>query len=235
MQSNSDEHIIDDLLKVRWDQSYNLKKSSNLWGDAPVPFVLEATKLFKSGGGSKFIDIPCGDGRNTLNLAQSLPFVIGADTSMRGLQITKSRLFSHQINNCLLMDGDIFNNKFLDEQFDGVLCWDLLGHLQNITLAVTELLRICKPGGQLIGSLFSIGDSTRGKEMDSIGNEEYIYNDKFYFKFYDESGVVSLLKNFNVELISLELVSWKEDSHEGYREYPHEHQSWAFVVKKAGG
>lgn len=232
MESNSEEHIVDDLLKVRWDQSYDLKKATNLWGDDPVPFVLEAVKLFNSSGGSKFIDIPCGDGRNTLKLAQSLPFVIGADTSARGLKITKSRLAAHQIDNCLLMEGDIFSNKFLDEQFDGVLCWDLLGHLQNIRLAISELLRICKPGGQFIGSLFSMGDSTRGREMTPIGNEEYVYNKKFYFRFYNEQEVISLLKNFNVELLSLELVSWEEEAHEGYREYHHAHESWAFVVRK---
>ncbi|MCD9186461.1 MAG: class I SAM-dependent methyltransferase [Pyrinomonadaceae bacterium] len=232
MQSDSNEHIIDDLLKVKWDQSYNLKEANNLWGDEPVPFIAEAIALFKSEGGSKFIDIPCGDGRNLLNLAKSLPFVIGSDTSMLGLQIAKNRLLSYQTDNCLLMEGDVFNNKFLEAQFDGVLCWDLLGHLNNVNLAITELLRICKPGGQLIGSLFSIGDSTRGKEMDPIGNEEYIYSDKFYFKFYDEEGVINLLKNYNAELVSLKLVSWKESPHEGYREYPHEHESWVFVLKK---
>jgi len=233
MQPNSDEYIIDELLKERWDKSYDLKKSPNLWGNQ-VPFIEKAVEAFKAGGGDKFIDIPCGDGRNTLKLAQTLPFVIGADTSRRALQIIQKVFISNKIDNCLLMEVDVFNDKFLDEQFDGVLCWDLLGHLNNVRLAIFELLRICKPGGQLIGSLFSMGDSTRGREMSAIGNEEYVYKDKFYFKFYDEQGVRELLKTFNVEVLSLELVSWKEDPHEGYREYEHIHESWAFIVKKNG-
>lgn len=225
---------IDRMSKAKWDHSYDLTKAANLWGDAPVPFVREAVETFKKSGGSKFIDLPCGDGRNTLLLAKALPFVIGADSSSHALQITQRVLTENRIENCVLMERDVFNTSFFAEQFDGALCWDLLGHLRHASLAIEELLKICKPGCHVIGSLFSTGDPTRGRDMYQIGEDEYIYTDKFYFKFYDEKTAIDLLKQFDVSIDFLKKVTWKESAHEGYREYPHEHESWAFVITKLG-
>jgi hypothetical protein len=77
-----------------------------------------------------------------------------------------------------------------------------------------------------------MGDSTRGINMVAIGEEEYLFDKKFYFRYYDKGSVLSLLKRFKTNTISLETTSWKEPPHEGYREYPHEHESWAFVIEK---
>jgi SAM-dependent methyltransferase len=233
MPSNLDsQYCGDDLSIATWDKSYDLQRARNLWGEGPVPYIERAIETFEKHGGTRFLDMPCGDGRNTVALARKLPYIVGADTSMHALQIAGRALASHQIRNCILMVSDVFNAKFLDDQFDGVLCWDLLGHLKNVSLAIGELLRICRPGGHIIGSLFSRGDPTRGRDMFPIGNEEYIYTDRFYFKFYGEQDVLSLLGGFDAGLVSLELVSWAEPPHEGYREYSHEHESWAFTIEK---
>jgi hypothetical protein len=123
----------------------------------------------------------------------------------------------------------------LNEQFEGIFCCDLLGHLKRASLAISELIRICRRGGYIVGNLFAIGDSTRGIDMRIVGKEEYVYKDKFYFKFYDRQGVVDLLQSFNIEIVSLKLIRWTEPPHKGYREYAHQHQSWVFAMRKLGG
>jgi ubiquinone/menaquinone biosynthesis C-methylase UbiE len=222
----------DESAKAEWDQSYNLAASPNLWGAQPVPFIAKAVEAFKANGAQTAIDIPCGDGRNTVPLVQNLPFVIAADVSLNALQITSKLLDFYHVTNSIVLESDVFATKFIDSQFDAVFCWDLLGHLQNPHLAVNELLRICKLGGLIIGSVFSLGDSTRGKDMIATGQEEYLYADKFYFKFYGEEQVRALLGAVRADMLSLELVTWEEPPHEGYREYAHEHQSWAFTLRK---
>lgn len=230
MGTNSNDS--DELAKAIWNESYDLSASPNLWGADPIPFISKAIEIFKANRISCIIDIPCGDGRNTIPLTRDIPFVIAADASPNALQIAAKSLAYYHFDNFVLLESDVFETKFLDSQFDGVFCWDLLGHLKDPRLAIDELLRICKPGRPIIGSVFSLGDSTRGKDMIAIGDEEYLYANKFYFKFYGEEQVGVLLQSVKAEIVSLELVTWDEPPHEGYREYPHEHQSWAFTIKK---
>lgn len=215
-----------------WNDSYKLKKSDNLWGDDYVPFINDAINQFKRESGQYYLDLPCGDGRNLLPMCKHLPNVIGADTSKNSLTLSSERLISNNIKNSILLNTDIFQTCFVNNQFDGIFCWDVLGHLTNVEDALTELLRILKPKKKLVGSLFSHSDSTKGINMQNISQNEYIYENKFYFKFYDEDSVKSLLGKFNIKIINLQEVKWTEDPHEGYREYTHNHYSWAFIIEK---
>lgn len=222
----------DHVAQAAWDNSYDLHETSSLWGGQPVPAVKRAAEIFNLSDGW-VLDLPCGDGRNTFPLAQKIPHVVAADSSPNALKLASKFLASQGIKNCLLVESDIFNLKFMDDQFDGVFCWDVLGHLQHVEPAIAELLRVCKPGGRVIGSVFALGDSTRGVEMRPLGGvEEYIYANTFYYKFYGESAVLDLLRKLDAPLVSLELVKWEEPPHEGFREYPHEHQSWMFTLQK---
>lgn len=223
---------LDEIGKTRWNDSYDLTRSINLWGDEAVPFVVRSADLFKINNLNKVIDFPCGDGRNLVQLAKRLPVVVGADSSTNAISISQKLVAGLGLGNCILVESDIFDSGFAADQFDGIFCWDVLGHLQNVREAINELLRICRPGGIIIGSLFAIGDSTRGDNMRSVGPEEYVYADKFFFKYYEKGDVIELLREFDVEVVSIELSIWMEPPHEGYREYEHEHQSWVFTIKK---
>jgi ubiquinone/menaquinone biosynthesis C-methylase UbiE len=232
VMSESMQQNLDVQSKSTWNQSYELHRAPNLWGEAAVPYVETVIKKLRDVGAQKVLDLPCGDGRNTLPLTRAFPCIVGADTSQNALSITQQVLAFHQVRNCVLMEADVYSLKFHDSQFDGVLCWDLLGHLQKASVAIEEMLRVCRPGGLVIGSLFDIGDSTRGVEMRAIGDEEYLYQERFYFKFYNRDQALALLQNFQAKVLSLDLTTWPEPPHEGYREYSHEHQSWVFTLQK---
>lgn len=223
---------LDNVAKAAWDNSYDLHDTSSLWGVKPVPVVERAAEIFNIGNGW-VLDLPCGDGRNTFPLAKKIPHVVAADSSPNALKLASKFLAPHGVKNCVFVESDIFNLKFIDDQFDGIFCWDVLGHLQNVELAIAELLRVCKPGGRVIGSVFALGDSTRGVDMHPLGGaEEYLYANTFYYKFYGERDVRDLLQRIGAPLMSLELMKWDEPPHEGFREYPHEHQSWMFTLQK---
>jgi ubiquinone/menaquinone biosynthesis C-methylase UbiE len=223
---------LDNTTKAGWDKSYDLRDTTSLWGIQPVPAAERAAETFSDGNGW-VLDLPCGDGRNTLPLTKNIGHVVAADSSRNALQIASKFLAANGVKNCVLVESDIFNLKFMDDQFDGIFCWDVLGHLQDVELALAELLRVCKPGGRLIGSVFALGDSTRGIDMLPLSDaEEYIYANTFYYKFYGEPEIQDLLQKVGAPVVSLELMKWDEPPHEGFREYPHEHQSWMFILEK---
>jgi ubiquinone/menaquinone biosynthesis C-methylase UbiE len=220
------------LAETHWNESYRLRKTDHLWGRDPVPFVTKASKIFRETNCQIIADLPCGDGRNTVILAKGLPFVMGLDASQNALQLAQERIESEDVRNCVFQRCDIFQTNFQNEQFDGIFCWDVLGHLKAVNGAMDEIIRICRKGGRIIGTLFATSDPNLGSEMIALGENEYLYRDKYYYHFYTRQRVEEFVKRFPVEVLSLQLEKWGEPAHEGFREYPHEHHSWVFILKK---
>lgn len=219
---------------INWNNSYLLEKENNLWGDMEVPILDRVTKAFLKNGGKRFVYLPCGDGRNLPTLSKHLPFLIGVDSSENALNISRKRIEFYGLDNIVLLKNDIFETSFIDNQIDGVFCWDLFGHLVKIDLALLQLKRILKDNGLLIGSFFTLNDSTRVEDDDMVKlkDEEYIYRNQFYFRYYTKIEVENLLIDAGFLVEFIEAFSWDEPPHEGYREYPHTHESWFFIAKK---
>lgn len=228
--------MLDEMTKRHWDRSYgDLTRSSNLWGGEPLPFLPTALETFRQDQAVTVLDLPCGDGRNTVPLAGALPFIVAADASPHALGITRNLLAAQGVGNVLVQQADVFATPFGEEQFDGIFCADVLGHLKESRQALVEMLRVCRRGRCVVGNFFALGDSTRGVDMVPLGpEEEYLYADKFYFKFYSRDDVLRLLSDLPATVVSVELATWVEPPHEGYRPYQHEHQSWVFVARKRG-
>jgi ubiquinone/menaquinone biosynthesis C-methylase UbiE len=216
-----------------WDASYRVKAAPALWCDGPVPFVKTAASTFRELGAFKTLELPCGDGKNTLYLAEHVGCLVAADSSPTALAIANRRLDGSGVRNCVLCAADVFATQFTDSQFDAVFCCDLLGHLERADMALKELMRICRPGGIVIGNVFGVGDSTRMAEgMVGLRNEEYVYRNKFYFRFYTEPELEALLLKWPSNVIEIARARWMEGPHEGYREYAHEHESLVFTLRK---
>jgi ubiquinone/menaquinone biosynthesis C-methylase UbiE len=216
---------------VEWDESYSISESLTLWGEPAVPYVLEIAPRLGALGGH-VLELPCGDGRNTIPLAGECGSVLAADSSGRALGLAAARLQGHAVSNVALLECNVFQTPFFDDQLAGILCWDLLGHLRRPQKALAELSRISRPGGLIVANVFALGDETRGDQMQSIGHEEYIYQERLYFHFYDEGEARSLASAVvGTTLVDLQLTRWTEPPHEGYREYKHEHESWVFTLE----
>lgn len=221
----------DEKSKGTWNKSYQLISSDILWSIEPVPYIAKALEKFQRERCRTIVDIPCGDGRNTAELSKGTSFVIGVDSAVNALRIADDILLKHGLDNYVLLEGDIFKLPFYDRQVEGVLCWDVLGHLRDPASALKELNRICRKGGIVIASFFAHGDSTKGVDMEGLGNEEYLFARKFFFKFYDSEQVIKLAESVGFSVEQVELSRWTEPPHEGYREYEHEHESWVAVLK----
>lgn len=231
----SAETDLDEAGITKWNSAYKIEHSSVLWSEPPVPYIAQSViPRFKEAQAQHIMDLPCGDGRHTIPLAQNFRTVIGCDSSENALRILAGRLRGHGISNCLLQREDIFSVSYCSEQLDAILCWDLIGHLQKSKEALTELLRILKPNGLLIVSIFAMEDSTRGKDMRPMGESarEFVYLDKFFFRFYNHEDARSLATILPVSSFNIDLTTWTEPPHEGYREYSHEHASHILILRK---
>ena len=110
--------------------------------------------------GNRILDIGCGEGRHTIRTCQEPGAIcIGADFGFDNLRTTKSKLEFHEklndlsCRNWALSAMDITDLPFKNNSFDVVICSEVLEHIPDDEKAVSELIRILKPGKILAVSI----------------------------------------------------------------------------------
>ncbi|MFC4160240.1 class I SAM-dependent methyltransferase [Chitinimonas lacunae] len=218
---------------ANWEQVYRSNLKPSLWGSTAVPFMRHIARRYCRPD-SQVLVLPCGEGRNTLPLLEYCDELVAADASPSALRIASARLGASQQRNWRTVLCEAGESGFAADQFDLTLCWDLLGHLRDPARVVSELLRVTRPGGLVIGSLISTECSTRGLDMDATDDGAFLYDGRYYFRFYDRAAAHALLVRSGAELLELDRVAWVDPPHDGYRPYPHLHVSWSFILRKPG-
>jgi SAM-dependent methyltransferase len=117
-----------------------LDRSGWLRGSEPIPTLLTAIAEARP---ELVLDAGCGDGalaalvtaRSVVCVDQSLAAVDAAQA--RGLEASQA---------------DVQNLPFEDDSFDVVMCNWMLYHVQDLDRGLSELARVCRPGGRLVGA-----------------------------------------------------------------------------------
>lgn len=108
----------------------------------------------------KVLDIGCGEGRHTLFTRFFTPadLVIGIDINCQDVQQARMKeddfgaSISVSKHSCYLA-GDALKLPFCDQQFDIIICSEVLEHIPNYTQVLCEIDRVLKPGGQFAVSV----------------------------------------------------------------------------------
>lgn len=220
-----------------WNDAYDtsqLGEYANLWGDPPVPYAETAARLFAAHDASVVLDLPCGDGRNLPPLATGAPILLAGDTSWNGMRIAEQVARKSGIRDrVVFLEVDAFATGLLEDSVDGIFCWDLLGHLTEPEGALRELFRITRPGGHIVANMWTMNDCQVSDPLiKEIAPKEYVDHFDFYCRFYDRADLDALLESVGMPATTVEVQSWWEPPHAGYRNYEHEHESLIFTIRK---
>jgi len=121
-----------------------------------ITINLDKIKLTK---GDRVCDIGCGSGRHIIAISRMSNLnVIGLDRSFSDLIKAKENMileekFDQIHSKWAIAGGDIRKLPFPDSYFDLVICSEVLEHINEKKLAINEIIRILKPGKQLIVSV----------------------------------------------------------------------------------
>ena len=110
--------------------------------------------------GSRILDIGCGTGRHIGGAFRLREVVaIGVDINFDDVIEAESRLKNqerlgeHGGGMCKVSVADIYHLPFRDNCFDLVICSEILEHLHDENTAVSEAVRVLKPGKHFVGSV----------------------------------------------------------------------------------
>jgi ubiquinone/menaquinone biosynthesis C-methylase UbiE len=105
------------------------------------------------------LDVGCGPGNITIDLARvvSLGRVTGIDLSPDVIEIARETQLESEVTNVNFDVGDVYGLTFSDNSFDVVYAHQVLQHLSNPVVALTEMRRVLRDDG-----LLAVRDSDYG-------------------------------------------------------------------------
>jgi len=96
--------------------------------------------------GGHILDVGSAAGLHTLMLIDLGFHAEGLEYSDEGIEIQNKKKIP-------VTQGDARNLPWADSSFDGVICMDVLEHIDDDDLALHEILRVLKPGGRFLISV----------------------------------------------------------------------------------
>ncbi len=152
--------------------------------------------------GDRILDIGCGEGRHTIKACQqSNTLCVGADYGFENLVTTKEKIKLHGNLNDLsckkfdLSCMDITNLPFCNDSFDIVICSEVLEHISNDKKAMSELVRILKPGKILAVSVPRFWP----EKICWLLSDEYFNANMGHIRIYKKSSLIDNIELFGVK------------------------------------
>ncbi len=124
----------------------------------PWEFVVDHLKHFTSG--QRILDAGCGNGRHAIACLEKGHEVVCSDISEGQLEMARKNCEKYiSSGNIEFVKADLLELPFDDNSFDGVMAIAVIHHLKTRperTKALQELTRVCKPGGKVLVSTWSM-------------------------------------------------------------------------------
>jgi ubiquinone/menaquinone biosynthesis C-methylase UbiE len=162
----------DDKISKEWDNA----------GESWANFVREGKDFFREEmnkpaffevmgdvKGISILDLACGEGYNARILANMGAKVVGADSSLKMIELARCREAIDGLGIDFYHSDAARLDKFLNEQFDLVTCFMALMDIESYGEAIFEAARVLKTKGRFIFSIphpcFEWGSCIDGEEF----------------------------------------------------------------------
>lgn len=99
--------------------------------------------------GKKILECGVGMGTDFTQWVRAGAEAHGIDLTEAGIGHTTSRLEAYGLRPASLLQGDVENIPHPDNSFDLVYSWGVIHHSPHTAKALSELYRVCKPGGMV--------------------------------------------------------------------------------------
>lgn len=129
------------------------EKHEDLYRQDVFPRTGFPQSFFPFAAGAKVLDVGCGPGLWTRELARRGCDVASIDLTDAAVELTKTslKLFGLQAD---IRQGDAEKLPFADRSFDGVVSHGVIHHTPDTAGCVREMARVLRPGGVAVVSVY---------------------------------------------------------------------------------
>lgn len=153
--------------------------------------------------GSKILDIGCGAGRHVCEAFRLKGITaVGADLDFNDMVEARGKLHFHERVGehgggvWALSGADVNKLPFKNASFDLVICSEVLEHIPDHKNAVFEIMRVLKPGGNLVVSV----PRYMPEKICWALSHEYHNTNRGHIRIYKKNELVRLLENAGAKL-----------------------------------
>lgn len=111
--------------------------------------------------GMSVLDIGCGTGSQSGDIAASVDRVTGIDISSKLLAIAEQRMAERQLDNVEFVRTSVFDERFRPGTFDAVLAFFVLHFFEDIDGVFRRIHELLGPGGLFVSETACLGDRDR--------------------------------------------------------------------------
>jgi len=138
------------------------------------------------GGSRRVLDVGCGTGYGSAMVASHAGEVVGIDSSEEAVARAKAR---HRLDNLKFVAMPATDVNFPDESFDAAYSIQVMEHIEEVELHLSEVVRVLRPGGR-----FVVATPNRlTYSPDGLHNA-------FHIREYDQGELEALLTSFFPEV-----------------------------------
>lgn len=166
-----------DNIEVTISKSIIQKAGLKIFGVPHMGMRLRAKHIFPLLDMQKnnvILDAGCGIGLYSLTLAKRGCTVHGIDTDKEKINSAKKLAHSLNVDTVSFDTADLCQLPIENERYDRIICSDVIEHINDDDIAVSELARVLKKGGILVLSVPSIMSLSKKME-DQFGHARQGY------------------------------------------------------------
>jgi len=218
---------LSDSNKSAWDQLY-ASTPELIWGREPIgflPHLLPAASALPPG---PVLDAAAGEGRNLPALLTLGRPVTACDASAAALAKIPATLRARVAT----LVCDLTRVPGPDRQFALILLSDAVETLPEPEPVLAEMRRLLVPGGFLLANIPLQDDGTVGVSMQPAEGGGWLYQGRYYYRFYAPAEAEALLVAAGLELVSSDDRHWEEPPHPHFREASHRHHSRVLLGRR---
>lgn len=130
------------------------------------------------------LDIGCGSGITTLELAKSVKEIYAIDMAEKMIHVANSKMKSTNIKNIHFEVSDIFDARWVEGSFDAIMTFNILCYIKDIDAFLSRVFKLLKPNG-----IFLSATDCWGEKRNIITCTQSLFC---------KAGIVPYMRNFKM-------------------------------------
>ncbi len=169
-----------------------------------------APYLKKANGDERILDIGCGDGKITADIAKFVPrgYALGIDLSNSMLEWARKQYHIVEYPNLSFQEGSFLHTDISD-RFDWIVSFCSFQHCLDQKGALLEISKILKLDGKLLILVPALNNwawNLAGSKVRAASKWAFYWKDYIPRKFQNEQGYINLLEETGFRIVKVETI-----------------------------